>query len=88
MHYSSDSNIENDKFLSKFEESVRSLSVEESLPINNQTIQKFLSDDTKNTNDSLQSPDTSSISDLINKGNSFGNLGNYEEAIVSVQIRH
>src|SRR6185436_11462570 len=77
MHYSSDSNIENDKFVSQFEESVKSLSIEESLPINNQTIQKFVSDDTRNKNDSMlaQNPiDT-------DKDNSLLNLSKYEEAI-------
>ena len=77
MHYSSDSNIENDKFLSQFEESVRSLSIEESLPINNQTIQKFVSDNTRNKNDSL--PDQNLIDS--EKDNSLLNQRKYDEAI-------
>ena len=64
IHYSTDSNIEYDKFLSKFQESLRSLSVEESLPINNQTIQQFL--DVKAS--ISQSINTSSVSELISKG--------------------
>lgn len=58
IHYSSDPNIENDKFLSKFEESLGSLSVEESLPISNQTLQQFL--DVKAS--ISQSTNTSSVS--------------------------
>jgi hypothetical protein len=42
IQYSSDQNKENDKFLPEFEEALKSLSVEESLPINNQTMQQFL----------------------------------------------
>lgn len=42
IHYTSDPNKENDKFLSEFEESLKTLSVEETLPINNHTIQQFL----------------------------------------------
>ena len=77
IHYSTDSNIENDKYLSKFEESLKSLSVEGSLPINNQNIQQFL--DTK-VSTSL-STNTSSISELIEKGDSVYNLAKYEEAV-------
>jgi len=44
VQYSSDPNKENDNYRSEFEESLKSLSVEKSLPINNQTIQRFLSD--------------------------------------------
>ncbi|HEY9491598.1 MAG TPA: tetratricopeptide repeat protein, partial [Nitrososphaeraceae archaeon] len=83
MHYSSDSNIENDKFLSQFEESVKSLSIEESLPINNQTIQKFVSDDTNNKNDSLPGQDPIDT----DKGNSLLNQGKYEEAISLYDMR-
>ena len=77
MHYSSDSNIENDKFLSQFEESVKSLSIEESLPINNQTIQKFVRDDTRNKNDSMLAQNPIDA----DKDNSLLNQRKYEEAI-------
>lgn len=43
IQYTSDKNNENDKFLTEFEDSLKTLLVEESLPINNQTIQQFLS---------------------------------------------
>ena len=42
IRYTYDPDKENDKSLQEFEESLKSLSVEESLPINNQTIQQFL----------------------------------------------
>jgi hypothetical protein len=42
IQYTSDKNNEDDRFLPEFEESLKTLSVEESLPINNQTIQQFL----------------------------------------------
>ena len=42
IQYTSDKNKEDDKFLPEFEEALKSLSVEESLPINNQTIPQFL----------------------------------------------
>jgi hypothetical protein len=42
IHYLSDLNKENDRFLPEFEESLNSLVIEESLPINNQTIKQFL----------------------------------------------
>jgi tetratricopeptide (TPR) repeat protein len=77
MHYSSDSNIDNDKFVSQFEESVKSLSIEESLPINNQTIQKFVSDDTRNKNDSMLAQNPIDA----DKDNSLLNQRKYEEAI-------
>ncbi len=44
IQYTSDKNSEDDKFLPEFEESLKTLAVKESLPINNQTIQQFLSD--------------------------------------------
>ena len=43
IQYTSDPNKENDKFLSEFEQALKTLSIKESLPINNQTIQQFLS---------------------------------------------
>jgi hypothetical protein len=43
IQYTSDSNKENAQFLTEFEEALKTLSVKESLPINNQTIQQFLS---------------------------------------------
>ena len=42
IHYLSDLNKENDRFLPEFEEALKSLAIEESLPINNQTIKQFL----------------------------------------------
>jgi hypothetical protein len=42
IQYTSDKNKEDDKFLPEFEEALKSLSVEESLSINNQTIPQFL----------------------------------------------
>jgi hypothetical protein len=42
IHYLSDLNKENDRFLPEFEEALKSLVIEESLPINNQTIKQFL----------------------------------------------
>jgi hypothetical protein len=42
IQYTSDKNNKDDKFLPEFEESLKTLLVEESLPINNQTIQQFL----------------------------------------------
>jgi tetratricopeptide (TPR) repeat protein len=43
VQYASDADKENEKFRAEFDEALRTLSVEESLPINNQTIQQFLS---------------------------------------------
>jgi tetratricopeptide (TPR) repeat protein len=43
IQYTSDPNKENDIFLSEFEQALKTLSVKESLPIDNQTIQQFLS---------------------------------------------
>lgn len=42
IHYLSDLNKENDRFLPEFEKALKSLAIEESLPINNQTIKQFL----------------------------------------------
>ncbi len=42
IHYLSNLNKENDRFLPEFEEALKSLVIEESLPINNQTIKQFL----------------------------------------------
>ena len=42
IHYLSDLNKENDRFLPEFEEALKSLAIEKSLPINNQTIKQFL----------------------------------------------
>lgn len=44
IQYAYDTNKQDDKFLPEFEEALKSLSVKETLPINNQTIQQFLSD--------------------------------------------
>ena len=43
IQYTSDPNSENDKFLTEFDEALKTLSVQESLPIDNQTIQQFMS---------------------------------------------
>ena len=43
IQYTSDPNKENGEFLPEFEQALKTLSIKESLPINNQTIQKFLS---------------------------------------------
>jgi hypothetical protein len=43
IQYTSDPNKENAQFLTEFEEALKTLSVKETLPINNQTIQQFLS---------------------------------------------
>jgi hypothetical protein len=43
VQYTSDPNKENDKFLTEFEGALKTLSVKESLPINKETIQQFLS---------------------------------------------
>lgn len=42
IRYTYDPEKENDKFLREFEESLKSLSIKNSLPINNQTIQQFM----------------------------------------------
>lgn len=42
VQYASDADKENEKFRAEFDEALKTLSVEESLPINNQTIQQFL----------------------------------------------
>ncbi|HEY9492240.1 MAG TPA: tetratricopeptide repeat protein, partial [Nitrososphaeraceae archaeon] len=51
--FSSDSNNQNEKYLREFEESLKSLSINESLPINNQSIHHFLNDDMNNNTDTL-----------------------------------
>jgi tetratricopeptide (TPR) repeat protein len=77
IQYTSDSNNENDRYLVEFEESLKTLSVKESLPINNQTIEQFVSVEQP----ASQSMNTSSVSRLVERGNSFYDLKMYEEAI-------
>lgn len=43
VQYASDADKENENFRAEFDEALKTLSVEETLPINNQTIQQFLS---------------------------------------------
>jgi hypothetical protein len=43
IQYASDMNKQDDKFLPEFEEALKTLSVMETIPINNETIQQFLS---------------------------------------------
>ena len=77
IQYSFDSNNENDRYRVEFEESLKTLSVKESLPINNQTIEQFVSVEQR----ASQSTNTSSISKLMERGNSFYDLKMFEEAI-------
>ncbi len=79
--FSSDSNNPNEKHLLEFEEALKSLSIRESLPINNQTIEQFLNDDPNNNNDSSIVSDTGqNILDMFN-GSELISQGKYEEAI-------
>ena len=86
IHYSTYSNIENDQFLSQFEESLRSLSVKESLPINNQTIQQFLgvktsiSQSANTSNDDELDIKLQNRSAILQNGVEPQDLGRYEKS--------
>jgi tetratricopeptide (TPR) repeat protein len=76
IQYSSDASDENDKYIGEFEEALKTLSVKESLPINNQTIQQFV-----NSKQPTSLSMNASSSKLVERGNSFYDLKMYEEAI-------
>jgi tetratricopeptide (TPR) repeat protein len=78
--FSSDSSNLDKKDLRDFEDAVKTLSVKESLPINNETIQQFLDDGTKNNTDSLLNETAQNFMDNFN-GNELLSQGKYEEAI-------
>ena len=78
--FSSDSNNQNEKYLREFEESLKSLSINESLPINNQSIHHFLNDDMNNNTDTLLNDTAQNILNTFN-GNELLSQGKYEEAI-------
>jgi len=78
--FSSDSNNQNEKYLREFEESLTSLSINESLPINNQSIHHFLNDDMNNNTDTLLNDTAQNILNTFN-GNELLSQGKYEEAI-------
>jgi len=79
--FSSDPNNQNEKHLQEFEESLKTFTIRKPLPINNQTIEQFLNDDTINNNDSSIVSDTAqNILDIFS-GNELLSQGKYEEAI-------
>ena len=77
---SSDPNNQNDKYLSEFEESLKSLSVKGSLPINNQSIKQFLNDDMGDDTDGSLNETAQNILNTFN-GNELLSQGKYEDAI-------
>lgn len=78
--FSSDSNNQNENNLREFEESLKSLSINESLPISNQSIHHFLNDDVNNDTDSLLNDTAQNILNTLS-GNELLSQGRYEEAI-------
>ena len=84
--FSSESANHDEKHLRDFEESLKTLSVKEWLPINNQTIHQFLDDGTKNDTDSLLNETVQNFMNILN-GNELLSQGKYEEAIKMYDAR-
>jgi hypothetical protein len=80
IQYSSDSENINDKYIQEFIESLKSLSINESLPINNQSIDHFLNDNVQNNTDTLLNNTAPNILNTFNE-NELLSQGRYEQAI-------
>jgi hypothetical protein len=79
IQYSSDSE-KNDRYIQEFIESLKSLSINESLPINDQSIDYFLNDIIQNNTDTLLNNTAPNILNTFNE-NELLSQGRYEEAI-------